>query len=224
MGGRCRRRGNATRHTDFARGFRSIRRGVARRSSWMGADGISQPDPKLASEGDGDDGRETTWRCGARAVGNCRRMIAPGGRRALRLAPDHHRRSPCSLSSRPSSSRAVVVLGDALGCDFWAQFCAPMRYKLLGFPPTSPEYIVSLELDELVVAPGAFPTTRAMFSMMRRMGSRNISASRMRRGELLRCHLHPPNPPCPATSYPFPPLASSGLLVRELRTSFPFPR
>ena len=87
MGGRCRRRGNATRHTDFVHGFRSIRRGVARRSSWMGVDECHKPDPKLASEGDGDDGRGTTWRCGTRAVGNCRRMIAPGGRRAPMLIP-----------------------------------------------------------------------------------------------------------------------------------------
>ena len=97
--------------------------------------------------------------------------------------------------SRPSSSRAVVVLGDALGCDFWSQSRAPMRNKLPSFPPTSPEYIVSFELDELVVAPGAFPATRAMFSTMRKMSSRNISASRVRRGKLLRCHLHRPNPP-----------------------------
>ena len=97
--------------------------------------------------------------------------------------------------SPPSSSRAVVVLGDTLGCDFWSQSHAPMQYKLLAFPPTSPEYIVPLELDELVVTHGAFPATRAMSSTMRTMGSRNISASRVRRGELLRCHLcHPTFP------------------------------
>ena len=122
-------------------------------------------------------------------------MIAPGGQRALGLAPDHHHRSLCPLSSCLPSSRAVVVLGDALGCDFWSRFRAPMRNKLLGLPPTSPEYIVPHELDELVVAPGAFPETRAMFSTMRTMSSRKISASRVRRGDLTRCRLRFQNPP-----------------------------
>ena len=138
MGGRCRRRGNATRHTDFVPEFRSIWRGVARRSSWMGVDEYHKPDPKLASEGDGDDGRGTTWRCGTRAVGNCRRMIAPvgPGRRALGLVPDHHHhhRSPCPPSSHSSSSRAAAVVGDAFECAFWSQFRILVPYKLLDSP------------------------------------------------------------------------------------------
>ena len=101
---------------------------------------------------------------------------------------------PSFLVSRPSSSRAVVVLGDALGCDFWSRFRAPVQCKLLAFPPTSPEYIVSLELDELVAAPGAFPETRAMFSTMRTMSFQNISASRVRRADLTRCQLRRPKP------------------------------
>ena len=124
MGGRCRRRGNATRHTDFVHGFRSIRRGAARRSSWMGVDEDHKPDPELVGEGDGDDGRGTTWRCGTRAVGNCRRMIAPGGRRALRLVPDHHHRSPCRVRRllAPSSCSATLLdaisgLDSVLPCD-----------------------------------------------------------------------------------------------------------
>lgn len=48
----------------------------------MGADEGNEAAHELSSEGDSDDGRGTTWRCGTRAVGNCRRVIAPGGRRA----------------------------------------------------------------------------------------------------------------------------------------------
>ena len=64
----------------------------------MAVDEDEEPDPELGSEGDGDDGRGATWTCGTRAVGNCRRMIAPDGRRALGLVPDHHHVVPLDFS------------------------------------------------------------------------------------------------------------------------------
>ena len=53
------------------------------------------------------------------------------------------------------------------------------------------------------------------------MSSLISSASRMRRGNMARCHPRPSNLPCPAISYFLPPFTSLGLLICEHPTSTP---